>query len=807
MAAADAIALVVSSCRSASVPATRLRRLHSVYSGKLGHFAACRRPRVHRPPIGATLGRGRVPRRCYCTKREEDGEGEKEKGAAEEGKNAAADKKDGPPPGWEPWFPSADHPDLPLYEAEEKARKDKKRTESKRSEEETQRGGEEEEQTNEDDAQSEARTRTMLYVGGAAFIGYGLLSWWQSRPPGTLLEWPHVVQLVMSGSVGTIAVYDRNVGEIFLKEEDGSISEEASHHMQVGDPEVFEAKLEALQAERDAKLAPGAPSAGNINVLYRVHDHGALQLLWQCSLPLLVIYFFQLHAPRMQRQAASQLFNQGQQSKFKKEVNVATKFRDVAGMAEAKQEILEVVDFLKSPERYHRLGAKIPTGVLLNGPPGTGKTLLARATAGESGVPFYSVAGSDFVEMFVGVGPSRVRELFKEARKSSPCIIFVDEIDAIGRKRQTSGGRGRDSEQESTLNAILVEMDGFKSREGVVVLAGTNRQDILDKALLRPGRFDRQIAIDKPPLADRVEIFMVHLAPLKLGRAQKTRDVATKLATLTPGFSGADIMNVCNEAALTAARRNEDHVTGDCFDLAIEKIIGGLEKPTKKVAPREKRMVAFHEAGHVICAWFLQSVDPVLKVSIVPRGGDRIGYTQHLPKDKYLITQDELKETMVKLMGGRAAEQLVFGEVSTGAADDMNRVTQMAAQQVLKYGFSTEKIGHLSFPEGSANDIVLQKPYSHETERVVDSEVRALVDAAYDRAMALLVDKREVLDKLGELLYDKEFLGIRELTEVLGERPNMTEELRSYVRAAVAADAAGHGDEGGKGAAEEAGAG
>ena len=417
--------------------------------------------------------------------------------------------------------------------------------------------------------------------------------------------------------------------------------------------------------------------------------------------------------------------------------------RDVAGCEEAKVEIMEFVNFLKNPQQYLDLGAKIPKGALLTGPPGTGKTLLAKATAGEAAVPFITVSGSEFLEMFVGVGPSRVRDMFSMARKNAPCILFIDEIDAVGRKR---GGRsfGGHSEQENTLNQLLVEMDGFNTTTNVVVLAATNRSDILDGALLRPGRFDRQIFVPPPDIKGRASIFKVHLQPLKT--LLDKMETARKLAALTPGFTGADIANVCNEAALIAARDLNETIIFKHFEAAIERVVAGLEKKTKVLQPEEKKTVAYHEAGHAVCGWFLEHADPLLKVSIIPRGMG-LGYAQYLPKEQYLYTKEQLFDRMCMTLGGRASEEIFFGKITSGAQDDLKKVTQNAYSQVVQLGMS-EKVGNLSFDLPQPGEMVIDKPYSEETAQLIDSEVRSLVKSAYDRTHQLLTEHKADVEKV-----------------------------------------------------------
>jgi len=457
---------------------------------------------------------------------------------------------------------------------------------------------------------------------------------------------------------------------------------------------------------------------------------------------------------------------------FDKGTKVNITFADVAGLDEAKVEVMEIVDFLKNPKKYTNLGGKIPKGALLIGPPGTGKTLLAKAVAGEAQVPFFSLSGSDFVEMFVGVGASRVRDLFKQAREKAPCIIFIDEIDAIGRARGKNAMMSND-ERESTLNQLLVEMDGFGTDVGIIVLAATNRPDVLDTALLRPGRFDRQITIDKPDLVGREAIFKVHLKPIKIS---KTLDIH-KLAEQTPGFAGADIANVCNEAALIAARKNKEAVDMSDFQDAVDRVIGGLEKKNKIISPEEKKIIAYHEAGHAICGWYLEHAYPLLKVTIVPRGTAALGYAQYTPKEQYLYNIDQLTDQICMTLGGRASEEIFFHKISTGAQNDLQQITRIAYSMVTVYGMN-EKVGNVSFYDPQ-QETSFTKPYSDETAKLIDNEVRKLIDDAYEKTKELLTIKRGDVEKLANALLEREVLFQSDVEALIGKRP--FEEKKSLV--------------------------
>ncbi|MEP1034919.1 ATP-dependent zinc metalloprotease FtsH [Ekhidna sp.] len=467
-----------------------------------------------------------------------------------------------------------------------------------------------------------------------------------------------------------------------------------------------------------------------------------------------------------------QIFNIGKSraSLFDAENKVKITFSDAAGLEEAKEEIREIVEFLKNPGKFTKLGGKIPKGALLVGPPGTGKTLLAKAVAGEAGVPFFTLSGSDFVEMFVGVGAARVRDLFKQAKEKAPCIVFIDEIDAIGRSRGRGQMPGSNDERENTLNSLLVEMDGFSTDAGVIILAATNRPDVLDSALLRPGRFDRQISIDKPDIVGREAIFKVHIKPIQLSKDVDTK----KLAAQTPGFAGAEIANVCNEAALIAARKDKSKVDMTDFHDAIDRVIGGLEKKNKIISPEEKKIVAYHEAGHAVAGWFLEHADPLVKVSIVPRGVAALGYAQYLPKEQFLYQTEQLMDEMCMALGGRVAEDIIFGKISTGALSDLERITKLAYSIVSVYGMN-DKIGNVSFYDSKQSDYNFTKPYSDATAELIDKEVKALIDVAYQRTKKLLLSKKNEVEILAKELLKREIIFQSDLEGLIGKRPFKTQ--------------------------------
>ncbi|XP_058748750.1 ATP-dependent zinc metalloprotease FTSH 3, mitochondrial-like [Vicia villosa] len=603
-------------------------------------------------------------------------------------------------------------------------------------------------------------------------------------------------KLLEPGLVDHIVVSNKSVAKVYVRNSprdqtdsevlQGNLPAKGSsgqykYYFNIGSVESFEEKLEEVQETL------GVDPHDYVPVTY------SSELVWYQELmrfaPTLLLLGTLLYMGRRMQggfgvggggggKGARGIFNIGKAHVTKVDKNAKNKvyFKDVAGCDEAKQEIMEFVHFLKNPKKYEELGAKIPKGALLVGPPGTGKTLLAKATAGESGVPFLSISGSDFMEMFVGVGPSRVRNLFQEARQCAPSIIFIDEIDAIGRKRGRGGFSGSNDERESTLNQLLVEMDGFGTTAGVVVLAGTNRPDILDNALLRPGRFDRQITIDVPDIKGRDQIFQIYLKTIKLDHEPSY--YSQRLAALTPGFAGADIANVCNEAALIAARTDEAQVTMDHFEAAIDRIIGGLEKKNKVISKLERRTVAYHEAGHAVTGWFLEHTDPLLKVTIVPRGTAALGFAQYVPNENLLKTKEQLFDMTCMTLGGRAAEKVLIGTISTGAQNDLEKVTKMTYAQVAVYGFS-EKVGLLSFPQRE-DSMEMTKPYSSKTGAIIDTEVREWVNKAYERTIQLIEEHKVKVAEIAELLLEKEVLHQEDLLRILGERPFKSAEPTHY---------------------------
>jgi len=613
-----------------------------------------------------------------------------------------------------------------------------------------------------------------LWIYGAVIVGAMLLNVFvYSSSDGTEITMGRFAEIAAEGSVESVEVVNKSYVNVFLfkdkldeyseLKDKGKINQYTPHFtFELGDVRTFDDLVKELNKEE--KL---------VDPVYKTKQNW-LGPIFNWLLPILIIVglwvFFMRRMGGAGGGAGAQIFNIGKSKAtlFDKKSEVNVTFKDVAGLEEAKEEVMEVVDFLKKPQKYTALGGKIPKGVLLVGAPGTGKTLLAKAVAGEAEVPFFSISGSDFVEMFVGVGASRVRDLFKQAREKAPCIVFIDEIDAIGRSRGKGPMQGGNDERENTLNQLLVEMDGFSTDKGVILMAATNRPDVLDPALMRPGRFDRQIGIDLPDLKGREAIFDVHLKTIK-----KSDEVSSKyLAEMTPGFAGADIANVCNESALVAARHEKKFVELEDFNYALDRVIGGLEKKNKLISPKEKEIIAFHEAGHAVCGWFLEHASPLIKVTIVPRGIGTLGYAQYLPKEEYIIRKQQLLDRMCMTFGGRAAEKIIFNKISTGAQNDLDQATQLAYGMVVNYGMN-KNVGNVSF-YGMSKD-AFNKPYSEATSSMIDEEVRKLVESQYERAQELLKEKKNELDILAKTLLKKEVILKKDIIELIGERPFVEE--------------------------------
>ena len=655
--------------------------------------------------------------------------------------------------------------DTPMFEQSNEEESNRKREKSK------QKKGEQKQGFRFKIGGVEMETSTLLITGLVSFYVYRTLFPGESSRDITWQEFR--TTFFDKGLVDKLTVVNRNKVRVELNREavarlypeSPAARSNFYYYFSIGSVEAFERRLD------DAHQELGVPSNERIPVAY-ADEMGLSAVLFSFGPTVLFIgaLFWLSRRAASGGGGQSGIFGIGKSraKKFNHETDIKTKFSDVAGMDEAKVEIMEFVSFLKDPSRYQKLGAKIPRGAILSGPPGTGKTLLAKATAGESGVPFFSVSGSEFVEMFVGVGPSRVRDLFANARKSTPCIIFIDEIDAIGKARAKQNFGGGNDERESTLNQILTEMDGFNTSEQVVVLAGTNRPDVLDKALMRPGRFDRHIAIDPPTMDGRQQIFKVHLR--KIVTNVDLPYLTGRLSALTPGFSGADIANCCNEAALIAARANASSVEMTHFEQAIERVIGGLEKKSLVLSPEEKKTVAYHEAGHAICGWFFQWADPLLKVSIIPRGSGALGYAQYLPGgggDVNLMNVKQLMDRMAMTLGGRVSEEIWFDTVTSGASDDFNKVTRMATAMVTEWGMSP-KIGYLHYRDDEQR---LHKPFSEETARNIDGEVKRIVDEAYKQCKDLLTEKKDQVNAVAQELLKKEMLVRDDMVRILGKRP------------------------------------
>ncbi len=608
------------------------------------------------------------------------------------------------------------------------------------------------------------------------FLLLGLAYMWSSTGTANPLkkEWIEVKDgLLVSGDVDKL-VYVRNEhkGEIYLKQASldkyknlyGGREPKAGPHFYFLVSEKFDA-----ETQFDA-IVESLPPEKQFRVVIDEHKNYWGPIIEWIIFPLLLLGMFFLFMRPMRGMGGGPgggIFNVGksQAKLYEKSNNVKVTFKDVAGMEEAKLEVKEIVDFLKNPKKYTALGGKIPKGALLVGPPGTGKTLLAKAVAGEADVPFFSMSGSDFVEMFVGVGASRVRDLFRQAKEKAPCIVFIDEIDAVGRARSKNAGFTSNDERENTLNQLLTEMDGFGSNSGVIILAATNRADILDKALMRAGRFDRQIHVDLPELKERLEIFKVHLRGIKLAPGFQI----DFLAKQTPGFSGADIANVCNEAALIAARKNKQFVEKQDFLDAIDRIVGGLERKSKIITPEEKKTIAHHEAGHATVSWLLPNANPLLKVTIIPRG-QSLGAAWYLPEERQLTTTEQMMDEMAATIAGRVAEELVNGRISTGALSDLEKLTRQAYAMVTYFGMS-EKIGNLSYYDSTGSrDMAFSKPYSEKTAELIDEEVKRLIEQAHATATKVLTENREGFEKLAALLLEREVVFSEDLEAIFGPR-------------------------------------
>ena len=630
---------------------------------------------------------------------------------------------------------------------------------------------------------------SMLWIYGliAAFIiGWYVFGDVNDTPLPS--DWATVQEMVEKGDVEKIQVVNRDQAQVFLKKEAGdkyrndSVDKRFKRLPESGAQLIF--TIGSVDSFREDLKAAEEQSGQVVPVIYENKANDWTSLLINL-LPWVVIigaWFFVMRS--MSRGAGAGggggIMNVGKAKAqvFDKDNSKRVTFKDVAGLEEAKVEIMEIVDFLKKADKYKELGAKIPKGALLVGPPGPGKTLLAKAVAGEANVPFLSISGSDFVEMFVGVGASRVRDLFEQAKQKAPCIVFIDEIDAIGRARGKNAGFSGNDERENTLNQLLTEMDGFQTNTGVIVLAATNRADILDKALMRAGRFDRQIEVGLPDVKEREEIFNVHLRPLKLD-PQLDRSF---LARQTPGFSGADIANVCNEAALIAARHNKKFISKEDFLAAIDRIVGGLERKNKIITDEEKRVIAFHEAGHATVSWILENASPLIKVTIIPRG-KALGAAWYLPEERQITTREQMMDELAATLGGRVSEQLTFGEISTGALNDLERVTKQAYAMVAYYGMS-ENVGTLSYYDSTGqSDMTFTKPYSEQTAQQIDAEAKQVIEKAYKMAEKVLREHADGLKELAELLLSREVVFTEDVERIFGKRKKDIERERREAEA------------------------
>ncbi|KAH9837056.1 ATP-dependent metallopeptidase Hfl [Rhodofomes roseus] len=741
---------------------TRALRASALGRGRLAPVARTRFARTFATPGDHKPSPEQKPPSDKKTEGKKDGEVKDEEKPSEEQQSAAEQRKEEPLKGLEGFFQRYHQQQQQRPNENEENRRDDK--DSNQNEQRPPPPPDNEPNFNGNQLVILATTAAVLYALNSSNSSSREITWQEFRT--AFLDKGLVDKLtVVNRTKVRVKLHSNATGTMYPSAALGG----GDYHFSIGSVEAFERKLDEAQREL------GIPSHERIPVAYQ-DEVSAFSYLMNFAPTLLfagVLLYLSRKAGGTGGGGGVLGFGKSRAKMFNQDTAVKVKFKDVAGMDEAKQEVMEFVSFLKEPAKYEKLGAKIPRGAILSGPPGTGKTLLAKATAGEANVPFFSVSGSEFVEMFVGVGSSRVRDLFATAKKNAPAIVFIDEIDAIGKARGGKRSMGGNDERENTLNQLLVEMDGFGTNEHIVVLAGTNRADVLDPALMRPGRFDRHIAIDRPDVGGRKGIFLVHLKPLKLSeRLPEIDTFAHKLAVLTPGFSGADIANVCNEAALHAARNSHEVVEESDFESAIERVIVGLERKSRLLSPDEKKTVAYHEAGHAICGWFLEHADPLLKVSIIPRGVGALGYAQYLPPDRYLLSIPQMLDRICMTLGGRVSEEIFFGvgNVTTGAQDDLQKITRMAFEAVSNYGMN-DVVGPVSYGGASASDERLQKPFSEKTGEMLDAEVRKMIVNAHQRTTGLLTKHKEDVDKVAKLLLVREVITREDMIRLLGPRP------------------------------------
>lgn len=642
------------------------------------------------------------------------------------------------------------------------------------------------------DPNKKKRKFNIYWIYGVIFIGFLIFNWYfnQGNRAEEVTSKEFEEQMLSKGDVEKVVVVNKELVEIYIKKD---LLEDARYKDRISTGIGQNANLKGphfyfriisveIFNEKFTQAQENLPSDQRISYSVETRKDYFMEILgWILPIGLLIvvwIFLFRRMSGGGAGGGAGNIFSVGKSKAKvfnKEESSVNVTFKDVAGLEEAKVEVMEIVDFLKSPQKYTQLGGKIPKGALLVGPPGTGKTLLAKAVAGEANVPFFSMSGSDFVEMFVGVGASRVRDLFKQAKEKAPCIVFIDEIDAIGRARGRNPNYGANDERENTLNQLLTEMDGFDSNSGVIILAATNRADILDKALMRAGRFDRQIHVELPDLKERSQIFKVHLRSVKYDPNMDLEFFAKQ----TPGFSGADIANVCNESALIAARKGKKMVEKQDFLDAVDRIIGGLEKKNKVISPTEKKAIAYHEAGHAAVSWLLEHAHPLVKVTIVPRG-KALGAAWYLPEERQLTTTEQIEDEIAAALGGRVAEELNFGRISTGALSDLEKATKQAYAMVTYFGMS-KKVGNISFYDSTGQqEYSFNRPYSDKTAEMIDTEAKAIVDKAYKRAEDILIKYKAQHKELAELLLEREVIFAEDLEKIFGPRKNQPEELKAF---------------------------